>query len=169
MPFLVKEKGRFTVGYRSEVAMVIKAKDESVFKEFCVHLKLFAAAEMGGVVLNKDLWADEDEVGFTKDSIIFHVCGVKWYDDYPEVIRMEKLWQFASEYEDEKKVGLAGTFYRIGEEYTDIEGKSFGGDPPYEEIQLCRYIEVCVPLDTISLEEVIDGVKVVNQEEGVTS
>ena len=64
------------MGYRSEVAMVIKAKDESAFREFCLHLKLFATAEMGGVVLSKDLWADEDEVGFTEDSIIFHVSNV---------------------------------------------------------------------------------------------
>lgn len=167
MPFLVKEKGRFTVGYRSEVAMVIKAKDESVFKEFCVHLKLFVAAEMGGMLFS-DCW-NGDEYGFTKDSIVFHACDVKWYESFPEVVRMEKLWEFAFQYERDKQVGLAGTFYRIGEDDSDIEGKSFGDDPPYEEIQLNRYIEVCVPLDTISLEEVIDGVKVVNQEEGVTS
>ncbi len=82
---------------------------------------------------------------------------------------MEKLWQFASQYERGKQVGLAGTFYRIGEDDSDIEGKSFGDDPPYEEIQLNRHIEVCVPFDCISLDEVISGVKVVNQEEGVTS
>jgi len=168
MPFLVKKGGVFTMGYRSEVAMVIKAKDESAFKEFCLHLKLFAAAEMGGVVLNDGFWSDEDEVGFTKDSIFFHVSNVKWYDTFPEVIRIEKLWQFASDYEDEKKVGLSGTFYRIGEEDVDIEGKCFGVDPPYEEIQLCRYIEVCVSPKIVSLEEVIDGVKP-KQEEGVTS
>jgi hypothetical protein len=153
------------MGYRSEVAMVIKAKDESAFREFCLHLKLFATAEMGGVVLSKDLWADEDEVGFTEDSIIFHVSNVKWYEDFPEVIRMDKLWQFASDYEDDKKVGLSGTFYRIGEEDADIEGKCFGDDPPYEEIQLCRYIEVCVSPKTTSLEEVIDGVKPKPSEE----
>lgn len=99
------------MGYRSEVALVIKKEDEE---------KLLAAIadydkgiEDVRVETAKELldYADKNE---NKDYIVYHWEGVKWYYHYRSV-------GFFTEKIMSNKYGIAYDFLSIGEDWDDVE------------------------------------------------
>lgn len=126
------------MGYRSDVGLYIVGNEED-FAVFCAALKLWANAEYNGKLF--DTWEDTTW-GWNKTCITFFTQSVKWYDDYPEVIRIESLWEFAAKWEQQHDKSLSGVFIRIGEETTDIEERFFGYDPPWDFMRVGRYIDV---------------------------
>lgn len=121
------------MGYRSDVAMFVGAQTPKQFDRFLVQFKLWHLAEFGpslkdGVFMG---W-DEQDYGFGADHFVFHTLDVKWYDTYPEVQRMEMLWQFIknfinAEQQDEGGVTtFEARFVRIGEAVEDVQIEDLG-------------------------------------------
>lgn len=147
------------MGYRSDVAMCIKSKDKPSFDQFCAQLKLWAVAERDGKLFAK--WEPECW-GWDDKYIAFLTHNTKWYDDYPEVQEVEALWEFSTRFDQL----VSGTFLRIGEESNDIDQRCFGIDPPWEEMQLVRVIEVDelrVPLGKAN-NDVLGTIKIEERE-----
>lgn len=60
-------------------------------------------------------------------SFVFHVVGVKWYDGYPEVVRMDKLIEEFDELFCSGENNIAACeFMRSGESDDDIESETYG-------------------------------------------
>jgi hypothetical protein len=121
------------MGYRSDVCMVIYGEHQYAMRE------LKALMDAAGIDLTKD-WGD-DRWGIDDEQFCFLTDDVKWYDSYPEVQAVMKVWQLAQD-TGEDEDGLtrySGIFLRIGEETSDIEQESFG-DPWEHE---CPYVSRC--------------------------
>jgi hypothetical protein len=118
------------MGYRSEVCMSIYGDSPQAMRE------LKAMIDAAGVDLNAH-WADHDW-GIDEKNFFFLVDDVKWYDSFPEVQAVMKIWNLAMDLNEEPEEGgakFSGIFLRIGEDNTDVEEESFGDpwayDPPY--------------------------------------
>jgi hypothetical protein len=60
-------------------------------------------------------------------SFVFEVCGIKWYHNYPAVVRMRKLIEeFVELFCSEDNNIAACEFMRSGEEDDDIEHVNYG-------------------------------------------
>jgi len=138
------------MGYRSEVAYVIKFKDKTDLDTFI------------GVQLTK---ADKDitealkeltqiETTQTEQYLFFYACDVKWYDDYPDVKVHHKFMEEAVDMFDE----ACWLFLRCGEQADDIQEESDGEDG----WDLSDFISVCRP--TISAD--VGKTKPILTEEG---
>jgi hypothetical protein len=109
--------------------MVIYGEHEYAMRE------LKALMDAAGIDLTKD-WGD-DRWGIDNEQFCFLADHVKWYDSYPEVQTVMKIWDLAQDTgEDEEGLTrYSGVFLRLGEETADIEEMSFGDpwdhDPPY--------------------------------------
>lgn len=117
------------MGYRSEVCVSIYGESPQAMRE------LKAMMDAAGVDLSG--WADDDW-GIDEQRFFFLVDDVKWYESFPEVQAVMKIWNLAMELSEEMEEGgtkFSGIFLRIGEDNTDIEEESFGNpwdyDPPY--------------------------------------
>lgn len=117
------------MGYRSDVCMVIYGEHQYAMRE------LKALIDAAGIDLN-DHWGD-DNWGINDEQFCFLADHVKWYDGFPEVQAVMKIWELAQNIgEDEEGLTkYSGVFLRIGEEIEDTEQESFGDpwdhDPPY--------------------------------------
>lgn len=120
------------MGYRSEVAYVIKFKDIETRDQF-VTLML---AKNNTVVTEAINDTTHDD---TKDPVITFKAGdVKWYDSYPDVQVHHQLMRDANElYEAEWR------FVRIGEETTDIAVQEEG-----HEFELWEYVDTVSTIRT---------------------
>lgn len=121
------------MGYRSEVAYVIKFKD-SEDREAYINLLLVAKDEHTTQAL-KELSKLED------NKLFFHATDVKWYDSYPDVKAHTQIYLQAVELFEE-----AGYRYtRIGEELEDIEIEEDGDyDDLWDYTSINRSIDVQV-------------------------
>lgn len=161
------------MGYRSEVMMMLKGP---AIKEVKVLM------DTAGIDLNEH-WGETviggDErvkmpscFGYGRDhndqlTFVFHIDDVKWYESFPEVQAIEKMWQFASMIADRfGRSGcqpldseLNGIFIRIGEEYEDVTVKAIGLDG-YELAQVHRTID----FDHSFLGEQIDWSAEINRD-----
>jgi hypothetical protein len=113
------------MGYRSDVAYVIKFKD-------IAQRDAFVGLMMAKNDANITQAIEETEHDDTEDPIItFKVGDVKWYDSYPDVQVHHQMMRDATElYEAEWR------FVRIGEEQTDIEVLEEG-----HEFALWEYVD----------------------------
>jgi len=118
------------MGYRSDVAYIIKFENKEDFWGFIAETKLSPETE--------ECYTDEGfEVKEDEFILQFKAMHVKWYEDYKDVKCHVALWDRMEE-RDEDVVGAG--FVRIGEEVEDIEERWFGNDPPYDELGVNRSI-----------------------------
>ncbi len=125
------------MGYRSDVCMVIYGEHQYAMRE------LKALMDAAGIDLTKD-WGD-DRWGIDDEQFCFLTDDVKWYDSFPEVQAVMKVWRLAYEIgaDADGLTKYSGIFLRIGEETSDIEQESFGD--PWEHD--CPYVSRC--FDTV--------------------
>ena len=130
------------MGYRSEVAYIIRFKDKEQ-KDSFIALQL--------VKQNPDIneaLKELKQVG--DDKLFFHVLDWKWYPEYKEVKAHTSLYQDAVElYEDS-----AYLFYRLGEELEDIEQDDGGDvDDLWDYLSVHKYINI--DIDTNSIKPIL--------------
>lgn len=93
------------MGYRSTVAFIISFEDKE-------KLENYLAPRM----LEEYIKDSRDDFYRVDDtSVMYHAEDVKWYDTYPNVQALTKL------YKDTSEAGGAYHFIRVGEEDKDIE------------------------------------------------
>jgi len=109
------------MGYRSQVAIAFEKK------AFFKHIKD-----------SKDSFKDADGIQITSDSVLFKWDYTKWYDDYPDIIAIERV---ISDIEDDENLhdGDYFGFLRVGEENGDIETR---GEPSMFEIYPVTTVDV---------------------------
>ena len=127
------------MGYRSTVGIMFKRDN----KDAPSIPTVLALAKTKGILQGDGLgqyWKDSD-YGWDDDKFLFFVSDVKWYEGYPDVEAMEKLYEFVEELQNESEVQswYSGMFCRIGENDDDTEQKTFGDDP-WGEMWLVRDI-----------------------------
>lgn len=112
------------MGYRSTVGIMFKRDN----KDAPSIPTVLALAKTKGILQGDSLgeyWNDED-YGWDEDKFLFFVTDVKWYEDYPDVQAMERLYEFAEELGNESEGWYSGIFCRIGENDDDTEQRAFG-------------------------------------------
>lgn len=127
------------MGYRSDVALSVIADSSRAFDYFIMQFKLWHIAEFGTSLERGVFEGWQDSWAFDARSLTFFVRDVKWYNDYPDVQRIEQLWQFIVDYVDGLnsdaeypdvdnaiRQELNARFMRIGEEYQDVEVRDVG-------------------------------------------
>lgn len=126
------------MGYRSKVGIMFRR----VNKDSPSIPTVLALAKTKGIITGDGIgqyWNDSD-YGWNDDKFLFCVEDVKWYEAYPDVQAMEKLYEFVeslNESEDEVRP-YDGMFCRIGDNEDDVEQKSFG--EPWDEMWIVRDI-----------------------------
>ena len=95
------------MGYRSTVAFVISFKDKETLDNYLAPRLLDENIKDSRDNFSRITWDDS--------SVLYHVEDIKWYDTYPEVQALTKL------YKDTIEAGGAYRFIRVGEEDKDIE------------------------------------------------
>ena len=117
------------MGYRSMVGIMFKRDN----KDAPSIPTVLALAKTKGILQGETLgehWNDTD-YGWNDDKFLFYVTDVKWYEGYPDVQAMEKLYEFVEglQSENQAQSWYSGMFCRLGEQDDDTEQKSFGNDP----------------------------------------
>jgi len=115
------------MGYRSVVGIMFKREKPQAPSV----PEILALARTKGILEGDGLgkhWNDS-ECDDKKWQINFSVQHVKWYESYPDVQAMEKLFSFVEELSRESGDWYSGMFCRLGEQDDDTEQKSFGNDP----------------------------------------
>ncbi len=95
------------MGYRSTVAFIISFKTKEELDNY-----------LAPRLLDENLKNDRDNferISWDDASALYYTEDVKWYDDFPDVIALTKL------YKDTIEAGGAYRFIRVGEEDKDIE------------------------------------------------
>lgn len=134
------------MGYRSEVAYVIRFKDKEQ-RELFVALQRAKADKHINEALNEMIELEEDKLAYHADS-------VKWYDSYEEVQAHEKLMGEALELFNEDQDITGYRFIRIGEEYEDVVVEDHGdSDELWEYLDVQRSINVAFQTNTYEHNE----------------
>lgn len=121
------------MGYRSDVKYVMQFMDKDARDTFVAVQKL-AADEADMAAIND--W----DLGEQGDRIYFSANGWKWYDSFPEVQAHDLLLSKCYE------MGGAYVFYRIGENWDDMEERyecADGMECPWDAIQVNRSVDFC--------------------------
>jgi hypothetical protein len=95
------------MGYRSTVAFVISFETKEQLDNY-----------LAPRLLDENLKNDRENfsrIAWDDASVMYHAEGIKWYDNYEDVIALTKL------YKDTIEAGGAYRFIRVGEEATDVE------------------------------------------------
>lgn len=127
------------MGYRSTVGIMFKRDN----KDAPSIPTVLALAKTKGILQGDGLgqyWNDTD-YGWNDDKFLFYVTDVKWYESYPDVQAMEKLYEFVEGLQNETEIQswYSGMFCQIGENSDDTVQKTFGDDP-WSEMWLVRDI-----------------------------
>jgi len=138
------------MGYRSEVAYVIKFGDKEKLDTF-VGVQLVKKDEVVKEAL-KEL--KQIETTGEEQYLYFYANDVKWYDDYPDVQVHHKFMEDAVEMFDDS----SWVFLRCGEQADDIQEEADGEDG----WDLCDFITISRP--TINID--IGNAKPILTEEG---
>lgn len=140
------------MGYRSEVAYVLRFKDKEMRDAF-INLQRAKADKHINTALDEMVEVEDNMIGY-------HADHVKWYDDYPEVKAHQTLMKdtiaiFADEetipdYDDQ-----AGyKFVRLGEEQDDNEDEEEGNSEClYEYVDWHRAVDVSFKRNTYDHNE----------------
>lgn len=107
------------MGYRSQVLLRIESPQ---LKDILLEMALVSNGANWSAV--KQYWEPE-YLAFNDTRIELSIDNVKWYDDYKEVIVVEKLWSFMASIDDENH-NIDGCYMRIGEEDDDINAQYIG-------------------------------------------
>ena len=110
------------MGYRSTVAFIISFKDKETLDNY-----------LAPRLLDENLISSKENfsrISWDDASVLYHVEDVKWYDTYPDVQALTKL------YKDTIEAGGSYRFIRVGEEDKDIEeeyGESDTTEPFWDD------------------------------------
>lgn len=120
------------MGYRSDVAYVIKFKDKESLEAFKVST-LFEDKDMREAMADCETVEKDDVIRYTVES-------VKWYPDYPEVKAHHRLIEAACD----EPFNANARMIRIGEELDDIECEDWGDDDwcPWDYIEVIRSLQL---------------------------
>jgi hypothetical protein len=139
------------MGYRSHIIFVVKGEKQAVINGLAAFRlanaftkdQLDALAEVQQID-SEACCINEDKTVTTTPILILKFEGQdqKWYDDYPEVQALLKLYGYFEDYvaEGDEEVYFEGAFGRIGEEDNDTESRSFG-DEGYDLVRISRNME----------------------------
>jgi hypothetical protein len=108
------------MGYRSEVAYVIRFRDKEQLDTF-IGVQLCKKDEHITQALGE---LHQIQTTQTEQYLYFYAQEVKWYDDYPDVKAHQKLLEDAVEDYEE----TASLFIRCGEQADDLEEDGNGDD-----------------------------------------
>lgn len=127
------------MGYRSVVGIMFKRDN----KDAPSIPTVLALAKTKGILQGDGLgqYWDAKDYGWNDDKFLFRVEEVKWYESYPDVQAMEKLYEFVEEMQNESEIQswYSGMFCRLGDNDDDVEQKTFGDDP-WSEMWIIRDI-----------------------------
>lgn len=138
------------MGYRSTVAYTIRftptpdnnvdsPTDEAVkqckesFYTFLAEAKVKHPS-----CFSEEFGVDVDEANM---AINFFADGVKWYEDYPDVMEHTALQDLSKAWVDMENKHIGGIFMRIGEEMDDLTEEGWG-EHYWEWIAMSRQIVV---------------------------
>ena len=110
------------MGYRSTVAFIISFKDKETLDNYLAPRLLDENIKDSRDNFSRITWDDS--------SVLYHVEDIKWYDTYPVVQALTKL------YKDAVDAGGSYRFIRVGEEDKDIEeeyGESDTTEPFWDD------------------------------------
>lgn len=126
------------MGYRSEVAIAFYVHDPE--HNGVVSLWLKSNFPFDAWDLTDRTFTEKNEPVY---SFVFHVKGIKWYDGYPAVVRIEKLIEDFDELFCSGENDIAACeFMRSGEEYDDVEHDTYGETS--DVLSISKSIEVWV-------------------------
>ena len=130
------------MGYRSEVAYMIRFKDKEQRDSFIALQLIKQDPDINEALKHLKQLGD--------DKLFFHVPDWKWYDGYGEVKAHTTLYEEAIElYEDS-----AYLFYRLGEDLEDIEQHDGGDvDDLWDYLSVHKYINL--DIDTNSVKPIL--------------
>jgi hypothetical protein len=138
------------MGYRSEVAYVIRFADKEKLDTF-IGVQLVKKDEHITQALKELTQIETTE---EQQFLFFHADDVKWYDDYPDVkVHHNFMHDAVDMFED-----CAWVFLRCGEQYDDVQEESDGDDA----WDLCDFISIQRP----SINYDIGNTKPILTEEG---
>lgn len=110
------------MGYRSDVAIAFYTHKTEHNGVVSLWLKSNFPYEDWNLITHEITEKNEPTYSF-----VLEVCGIKWYDDYPAVVRMNKLIEeFDELFCSEDNNIAACEFMRSGEEDDDIEHDRYG-------------------------------------------
>ena len=139
------------MGYRSEVAYVIRFKDKEM-RDLFVSVQRAKADKHINEALNELVEVEDNMLGY-------HADHVKWYDDYEDVKAHESLMQFAldlfgEEYSDDYNSQAGYKFIRLGEETEDnIDEEGGNSEELYAYVDWHRAIEISFKRNTYDKPE----------------
>lgn len=121
------------MGYRSDVKYVIAFQDKEARDDFVAVQKVAGDKYAQEAIKEWDLEGNDN-------LIFFEANNWKWYDDYPEVMAHDTLLDASVE------AGGAYVFYRLGENYDDMEeryDRADGMECPWDAICVNRSVDFC--------------------------
>jgi hypothetical protein len=129
------------MGYRSEVAYVIRFKDKAM-RELFVSLQRAKA--------NPDINEALDELVEVEDCLLgYHADCVKWYDEYTGVKAHETLMGDSIDLFNKDKDITGYRFVRLGESQDDNEDREDGNsDDLYEYVNWTRSMSLSFERNT---------------------
>ena len=143
------------MGYRSEVAYVLRFKDKEMRESF-VNLQRAKADEH----INRAL----DELIELEDNMLaYHAEYVKWYEDFPEVkahhnLMLDTTKLFGDEYTPDYNDQAGYKFIRLGEEPDDNEDEEGGNSEClYEYLSWTKSIITSFERDTYAVNQTKEG------------
>jgi hypothetical protein len=119
------------MGYRSEVAYVIRFEDTETKQKWVSMAKL-------NTQFNQALKECQFVDDMHKDYISAYFLHVKWYDQYEDVQAHTAMLESISEDADEK---VYARFVRIGEEQDDNEDLAYGENGYDIELYISRNVD----------------------------
>ena len=117
------------MGYRSTVALAV---DTEIMPAFMAALSQEPAATQ--MVFSPHDTLLKDYCG--EGNLLVVWDGIKWYESYPEVAKIEQFIADPSDFGFEGEAGEHFKFVRIGEDRDDTEERGYG----FDDIQLNRSI-----------------------------
>ena len=129
------------MGYRSEVAYVIRFKDKEM-RDLFVSLQRAKA--------NPDINEALNELAEIEDCLLgYHADCVKWYDEYTGVKAHETLMHDSIDMFNKDEDITGWRFVRLGESQDDNEDREAGfSDELYEYVDWHRAVEVSFERNT---------------------
>jgi hypothetical protein len=112
------------MGYRSDVIIAVAFKDKAHRDEVWAVYCMDPRVQKHGLTTAWDTYNKGDY-----PVLWCQADGVKWYDDYEDVQGIEHLAEVASNFAQERGYQYGSVYYRVGEEFTDIESAERAADP----------------------------------------
>lgn len=129
------------MGYRSEVAYVLRFKDKEQRETFINIQRAKADTHINTAL--------DELVELEEDKLAYHAYSVKWYESYEDVQAHEKLMGDTLELFNQDKDIAGYRFIRIGEEYEDVVVSDNGdSDELWEYLDVHGTIGVSFPTET---------------------